>query len=129
MMDFPKSCFSLDSIERQNYTCYCGRAGFALLFPPHILSKLSLFQPSPHDESCAPLLSSTVPELRGSVQGPSHCVPMGTCRELEERAEQLSKPQLFLPWPVIPLELQVLGGGSSKLLLKGDFVADFRAVL
>lgn len=63
IMDFPKSCISLDSTKRQNYTCCCGRADFALLFPPHIPSKPSLFQPSAHDESRALLLSSTVPEL------------------------------------------------------------------
>lgn len=44
-----------------------------------------------------------MPELQGTVQGPSHRVPMGTCSELEERAEQLSKPQLFLLWPADPL--------------------------
>lgn len=44
-----------------------------------------------------------MPELPGSEQGPSHRVPMGTCSELEERAGQLSKPQLFLLWPADPL--------------------------
>lgn len=68
-----------------------------------------------------------MPELQSCGQATK--VPMGTRSESEETAEPLSKPRLFLPARPIPLELQVLGGGSSKLLLKGDFVADFSAVL
>lgn len=81
-------------------------------------------QPSSHNDSHATRQRSLVPELQSCGQATK--VPMGTC---SETAEPLSKPRLFLPARPIPLELQVLGGGSSKLLLKGDFVADFSAVL
>lgn len=54
---------------------------------------------------------------------------MGTYSELGGEQNSSESPSYFFCGQLILLELQLLRGGSSKLFLKGNFVANSRAVL